>query len=119
MNSEQRLYVTPEERARRMAERRTHPHGGEGRCGGNEGHGTPELQRKIAERGDAALGKQNSPAPKPPIKAEQSKPAVKADTRSGGVSRGQLASAMRLSFALGEPACRRYGLPSMGGRKKI
>ena len=47
LGSSQRLFVTPDEHARRMAaQNNKHPHGGEGNCGGTEGHGTPELLRK-------------------------------------------------------------------------
>ena len=118
MNSAQRLFVTPEELSRRKADESRHPHGGEGKCGGNEGHGTPELQRKKAEQGSVGGGKPRAEAPKPPERKAPVKHAGKAEN-AVGVSREQLASAMRLSFALGEPACRRYGLPSFYGRKSF
>ena len=131
VNSNQRLFVTPEERARRLSEQGRHPHGGEGNCGGNEGHGTPELQRQnAAKQGSGATervkpardnrnqaadkGKPNAPTAtaKP---AEQ--PAVKkanSEALSNGqvLTREKIVSAMKLSFALGEPACRRYGMPT-------
>ena len=136
MNSGQRLYVTPEERAMRMAAQQQnasrHPHGGEGNCGGNEGHGTPELLRRHAESQRSA-GKVNTPRgtsaqsadPNHPRAPEanaapsrsDAKPASKTVSPALAPSREQLAYAMKLSFALGEPACRRYGLRSPYQRK--
>jgi len=132
MNSRERLFVTPEERARRLAasggQRSAHPHGGEGRCGGKEGHGTPELVRNGAERrqgGAQSAPKGNAQAN---VRAERSgnggtpapKPSRASDTVSvanAKISGEQLANAMKLSFALGEPACRRYGMGSPFRRK--
>lgn len=127
MNPNQRLYVTPEERAKRMAEQNRHPHGGEGKCGGREGHGTPELRRMEAERGDAPRGGVHDGAAElREVKQPEStvRPGGRDSLRAsfpGGneLSREQLVSAMRLSFALGEPACRRYGMPSLYGRKGL
>ena len=131
MNSNQRLFVTPEERARRLSEQGRHPHGGEGNCGGNEGHGTPELQRqKAAKQGSGAKergkpvrdnrnqaadkGKPSSPAgtAKPAEQSAFKKGAAEALSNGQGLTREQIVSAMKLSFALGEPACRRYGMPT-------
>ena len=133
MNSSQRLFVTPEEHARRMAEQNRHPHGGEGDCGGSEGHGTPELMRKRAEERNgrnAGKGNERKDAvtsrdcknPEPTKRAP--KESAPADTRmsdkqrkSIDMSREQIVSAMRLSFVLGEPACRKYGMPSPYGKR--
>ena len=125
MNPNQRLYVTPEERARRMAEQNKHPHGGEGNCGGREGHGTPELQQKKAERGTASDGEARNGSggrrgakPSDAPVSSAAKGSVNDSVPSGnGISREQLNSAIKLSFALGEPACRRYGLRSLYQRK--
>ena len=128
VNSGQKLYVTPEERARRMAAQQNggrHPHGGEGNCGGNEGHGTPDLLRKQAEnqkktgKGNAApnASAQAQATGSPKKNAHAVKPAASSLKTTGAPSREQLASAMKLSFALGEPACRRFGLRSPYQRK--
>lgn len=131
MNSNQRLFVTPEEHARRLSEQGRHPHGGEGNCGGREGHGTPELQRqKAAEQGSRAAvqmkpshddrkqadatEKQNASAGK--TKSADQPAAKKTDDEAlingQAPTREQIVSALKLSFALGEPACRRYGMPT-------
>lgn len=124
MNSSQKLYVTPEELARRKAEmkKNAHPHGGEGRCGGNEGHGAPELQRKRAEQGRD--GKGVNPPPERPRAADHVDSADKPATKNGksgsdAVDRDKLVSAMRLAFALSEPVCRRYGMPSGYGVRRF
>ena len=133
MNSNQRLFVTPEEHARRMAEQNRHPHGGEGECGGNEGHGNPELMRKRAEERNVrnagkSSGRTEAVTPRdrkstPPVKHVPKENAT-ADNRVPGkqvkardMSREQIVSAMRVSFVLGEPACRKYGMPSPYGKR--
>lgn len=121
MNNPQKLFITPEEHARRRAteQRKGHPHGGEGNCGGKEGHGTPELNRKTSggvQKSSVSADKRRATS-YPPHGSEQSKSSVSTRDKNVSLSREQVVSAMKLSFALGEPACRRYGLGSPFARR--
>ena len=122
MNNPQKLFITPEEHARRMAteQRSRHQHGGEGRCGGTEGHGTPELKRR--SNGGARISMTTTDMPGKsllsPSVDDSTKVSNISNNKTVAVSREQVISAIRLSFALGEPACRRYGLGSPFVRKQ-
>ena len=135
MGSSQRLFVTPEEHAQRVkAQNNNHPHGGEGNCGGSEGHGTPELLMKKSREGKISssetvgaeknASRNANGAPRQNIPQYRSRAtAERNDVKNIAQNRGalsvneQLLSAMKFSFVLGEPACRRYGLSSVYGRK--
>ena len=111
-----------------MAEQGRHPHGGEGNCGGREGHGTPELQKKMAAEQGSGAQKRDGRAdvgrkePVGGVRVSTAENAKSAPTKTapktarysgmGKPTREELISAMKLSFALGEPACRRYGAAS-------
>ena len=136
-----RLYATPEEFFGREQNNGRHPHGGEGNCGGKEGHGTPELDRRSSQhprnggpkggRQDSARtrnakNKQNKStdnAPKQPTSAP-CEPKSGCGTSGNGngkaeINRENVILGMKMAVILSEPLCRRNGMPAYIRNKRF
>ena len=127
MSSGGRLFVTPDELRREPNPAFSHPHGGEGRCGGAEGHGTneaPSYRRGREEirarepQSSAAAGQSERFSAggaygSSTVKPRQNDKQKNKNTYSnvGHVTDNSrlvaLREGMRMSVILGEPLCRR------------
>ena len=136
-----RLYVTPDEFFGREQNNGRHPHGGEGNCGGSEGHGTPELNRQSAQarqsntrnggrqdpaRNRNAKNKQSKPTEKakklPETAKKEQKPQESVQVSGDGESlltRENAVLGMKMAVILSEPLCRRYGMPAYVRNKRF
>ena len=116
MGSANRLFVTPDELRGGVMPDPSHPHGGEGKCGGNEGHGSRGMSDK---RQDGFVGGNASSAPsasmprntvsQKSVGKRKSNASSRNDKTSSDNARvNALRAGIRMSVVLGEPKCRSY-----------
>lgn len=131
-NPTKRLFVLPDEKKGGMPDSKSHPHMGEGNCGGNEGHGTNERRGRssVTQRGhetvsdnrtqarnsqkrmgEAPDGKNQCRDTVPNAVAEQKKESLKQPMPQTvkAINPKTVCDGIRMAVLLGEPACMRYG----------
>ena len=87
-----------------------HPHGGEGNCGGNEGHGSAKRERAKAAPSRARAQEKPKASPKTDAAPESSQ-------RNLSQNREWLREGIKASVVLSEPLCRKNGFYAYGRRR--